>query len=116
MENRLCFPIPPDRLVLLLESLQYLGWRILGSSTVKDGVRRILNGKLDLLSRRVSSQERNQRQRRIQPSRHTGGANDVAVHCDSGIHKDGTVMPHQVPSAPMGRHLSSDKPTRCATQ
>jgi hypothetical protein len=48
--------IPPDRLVLLLESLQYLGWRILGSSTVKDGVRRIQNGKLDLLSRRVSSQ------------------------------------------------------------
>jgi len=48
--------IPSDRLVLLLESLQYLGWRILGSSNVTDGVRRILNGKLDLLSRRVSSQ------------------------------------------------------------
>ena len=79
MKNRLYFSFPPDRLVLRLKSLKHLSRCSLGSSAVKDGVRRILNGKLDFLSSCISSQERDQHKRRIQPGRNTGGADEVAI-------------------------------------
>jgi len=97
MENRLCFPFPPDRLVRLLKGLKHLKWRSFGGSALKDGVRRILNGKLDLLSSRISSQERDQHQRRIQPSCHTGSADKVAIYRYPRIHKDRSVIPHELP-------------------
>ena len=81
---------------------------------MKDGVRCILNGKLDLLSSRISAQKRDEHESSIQPGRHPCSADEVAIDHDPCIHKNRSVIPHQIPSTPMRGHLSPRENT-CRT-
>jgi hypothetical protein len=55
---------------------------------MKNRVRRILNGELNLLSSRITSQKEIHYERRIQPGRHASCADDVAIRDHPCIRKD----------------------------
>ena len=54
---------------------------------------------------RLRAEER-QHESSIQPGRHPCSADEVAIDHDPCIHKNRSVIPHQIPSTPMRGHLS----------
>src|SRR5215469_10938684 len=111
MAKRLCLSCSPDGIVLSLEALEHRSRRGVRSSAVKNRVWRILNSELDLLSSRLSSQKRYQHKGRIQPGRHAGSADDVAICNYPCIREDRAIIKQQVPRSPVCRHLSSRENT-----
>lgn len=78
-------------------------------------VRRILNGELNLLSSRVSSQKRYNYQSSIQAGCDASSADDVAVDGYPGIGEDSTVVRHQWPRGPVRRYVPPSENTSRTT-
>ena len=83
---------------------------------MKDRVRIIFNGKLNLLRSCISAQKRYQHKGGIQPCRDSSGADNVAVYYYSCIRQNCAVIHHQVTSAPMSRYVSSRENVGRTTQ
>ena len=114
--KRLLLPCSADGAVLALKAPQHVVRRSVGRPTTKNRVRGILNGKLDFLSSRISSQKRDQHKGRIQPGRHSSSADDFAIHHDPCIHEIRAVVGQQVPCGPVCRHLPSCENTARTTK
>ena len=111
MAERLCLSCSSDGVVLPLKVLEHRSRRGVRTSAVKHRVWRILNSELDLLSGRVSSQKGYQHKGCIQPGRHAGSANDIAICNYPCVREDRAITRQQVSRSPVCRHPSSRENT-----